>query len=79
VKNQLRAIARRAAPEKRIEALHAVDRNHAGWCATSDWRKDGGQYAKGLENWLAPTKERWCEPPPRGNNSVDPEPPKLMM
>jgi hypothetical protein len=31
-------------------------------CASEDWRKDG--FAKGLENWLAPTKERYDVEPP---------------
>jgi hypothetical protein len=79
VKNQLRAIVRRAAPAKRIDLLHRVDQNHAAWCATADWQKDGGQYAKGLENWLAPTKERWNEPPANAKGASDAEPPRLMM
>jgi hypothetical protein len=45
--------------------LELIDRNHAAMCATEAWQKDGGQFAKGLENWLAPTKERYlAEPPP---------------
>jgi hypothetical protein len=64
VKTQLRAILRRAPPGKRLEVLRLVERNHAGWCATPDWLKENGQYAKGLENWLAPTKGRWEESPP---------------
>jgi hypothetical protein len=81
VKAQLRGIARRTAPTERIDLLHQVDQNHAAWCAWPGWRNDDGQYAKGLENWLAPTKERWNEPPPHaaGAGGVDPEPPKLMM
>jgi hypothetical protein len=64
VKRQLRAIARKAPVPQRIELLHQIDRNHAAWCVWPEWRKDAGQYAKGLNNWLAPTKERWKEPPP---------------
>ena len=51
-------------PGRRAEALRKVDANHQAWCETPDWRKESGQYAKGLANWLAPTKERWSEPPP---------------
>jgi hypothetical protein len=65
VKTSLRAIARLAELAKRLEALRMVDQNHAGWCATADWQKENGQYAKGLDNWLAPTKRRWADPPPR--------------
>jgi hypothetical protein len=45
--------------------LEQIDRNHAAMCASESWQKEGGQFAKGLENWLAPTKERYLvEPPP---------------
>jgi hypothetical protein len=85
-KKQLRAIARRAPKAQRIELLHQIDRNHAAWCGWSEWRKDAGQFAKGLNNWLARTKERWKQPPPESS----PEPkssdevneyghPRLMM
>ncbi|HUA82651.1 MAG TPA: hypothetical protein VMB85_02255 [Bryobacteraceae bacterium] len=77
-KKQLRAIIRRAARGERIELLDRIDRNHAAWCASSEWQKDGGTYAKGLANWLAPTMERWNEPPP-SDSFGDPEPPKIMM
>jgi hypothetical protein len=83
-KKQLRAIARRAPASQRIELLHQIDRNHAGWCAWPEWRKDDGQYAKGLDNWLAPTKERWKEPPPKSERHSSDEVneyghPRLMM
>jgi hypothetical protein len=77
VKKQLRAIAHKAPAAQRIELLHQIDRNHAAWCAWPEWRKDAGQYAKGLDNWLVPTKERWKEPPPEsppernGSNEVN--------
>lgn len=64
VKHLLRAIARKAKPAKRLEALREIDQNHASWCATPGWKKENGQYAKGLPNWLALTKERWAEGPP---------------
>jgi hypothetical protein len=78
VKKQLQAITRRVQAAKRSEILRRVDQNHAAWCACPEWRKENGQYAKGLENWLAPTKERWNEPPPSAA-AADPEPPRLMM
>jgi hypothetical protein len=74
VKRQLRGIARKAPTAQRIELLHQIDRNHAAWCAWSEWRKDAGQFAKGLNNWLARTEERWKEPPPESSperNSSD--------
>jgi hypothetical protein len=39
--------------------LLRVDRNHAAMCASDDWRKENGQFAKGLRNYLAPTEERY--------------------
>ena len=44
--------------------LLKINRNHAGMCASDAWTKEGGQYAKGLDNWLAPTKERYLAEPP---------------
>jgi hypothetical protein len=38
--------------------------NHESWCQSDQWRQNGGKYAKGLENWLAPTKSRWADPAP---------------
>jgi hypothetical protein len=41
------------------EYLSRVNQNHAAACFSPTWQKDGGEFAKGLENWLAPTKERY--------------------
>jgi hypothetical protein len=43
--------------------LRQIDLNHAALCASDAWQKEGGQYAKGLENWLAPSKERYDAAP----------------
>jgi len=40
-----------------------VDR-HARFCSSEQWQKEGGQYAKSLANWLAPTMERYDQDPP---------------
>jgi len=42
-----------------IAYVERIDRNHASMCATEGWMKNGGEFAKGLENWLAPTMERY--------------------
>jgi hypothetical protein len=68
VKNRLLAIIRRTQSSKRLEVLHQIEQNHLGWCAIPDWNKENGQFAKGLDNWLAPTKERWTECPPSQSN-----------
>ncbi len=39
--------------------LAQINRNHEGACRSPDWRKEDGQFARSLENWLAPTKERY--------------------
>jgi hypothetical protein len=52
---------------ERESYLAQLDANHAAWCASEQWTKDGGQYAKGLENWLAPSKERYEAPPVVGS------------
>lgn len=61
---QIAGIMKLEAPGTRAATCELIDTNHALWCATYEWTKDGGQYAKGLVNWLAPTKRRWAEPPP---------------
>lgn len=71
---------------RELETLEAIDRRHERMCLSIDWQKDGGQYAKGLENWLAPTKYRWQEDEPaNGKNGAslfgfdDPEMHKRFM
>ncbi len=41
-----------------LELLHEINAYHAGKCSSVDWTKDGGEFAKSLENWLAPTMDR---------------------
>ncbi len=48
----------------KIAKLAAIDHNHQKHCETDDWSKDGGKYAKGLANWLAPTRGRFDMPAP---------------
>lgn len=71
LKRNLIAIAKGLPSSDRVPALRAIDRRHAGWCASPEWMKDGGQYAKGLDNWTAPTKDRWKREPP-GSQSQSP-------
>jgi len=44
---------------ERMSYLRALDETHGRMCASSQWTKDGGEFAKSLENWLAPTMERY--------------------
>jgi hypothetical protein len=66
IRKRLRAILeyQRVPVNERESYVEGIDRRHAGWCATEAWTKDNGQFAKGLENWLAPTKERYLVEPP---------------
>ncbi len=64
VVNCLRSITRRVPVAERLDTLNFVETQHQAWCGTEDWQKDEGQYAKGLDNWLAPTKLRWKNNPP---------------
>jgi hypothetical protein len=58
--------------------LEQIDRVHASMCQSEAWRKDGGQFATGLENWLAPTKERYLTEPPAAAPSQS-EPPRMVL
>lgn len=60
---------------QRAAFLDRLDRTHAAMCASEGWQKDGGQYAKALENWLSPTKERYLVEPP----SSATEPPRIIL
>ena len=64
IEKHLRAILRKVPASERIFTVVGIDERHAGWCASYDWQKEGGQYAKSLNNWLAPTMERYAENPP---------------
>jgi hypothetical protein len=45
--------------EKAIAFTRDLTDRHERWCRCEQWTTNDGQYAKGLENWLAPTKERY--------------------
>ncbi len=62
--DQLESILARHKARAPADLLAQIDRNHEGMCATEQWTKDGGRFAKGLTNWLAPTKDRYLQPPP---------------
>jgi len=44
---------------ERVSFLQALDETHGRMCLSPQWTKDGGAFAKSLENWLAPTMERY--------------------
>jgi hypothetical protein len=62
IKSKLRAIAKKSPSAERINRIRAIDISHAAWCLY--WALDDGRFAKGLENWLAPTMGRFDEPAP---------------
>lgn len=49
---------------KPLPYLVALATRHREFAESFDWTKDGGQYAKSLNNWLATTMERYDQPPP---------------
>lgn len=61
----LKQCIRRVSVHERIAMLDTIDEIHALWCATDGWIQDDGQYAKSIENYLAPTKERYLQRPPQ--------------
>lgn len=52
-------IVQRVPAAERLSILSQVAENHAAWCNSPEWKKDNGEYAKALANWLAPTEERY--------------------
>lgn len=75
IRKNLLAILRKEPKAERGAVLRKINDNHAAMCATDGWTKEDGQFSKGLDNWLAPTKMRWAESPdtipsnPAGNQS----------
>jgi len=61
VKSQLQKILKLFPAKEHASVLQRIDANHETWCRSPQWTDDGGEFAKGLENWLAPTKHRWEE------------------
>lgn len=47
---------------------------HRRFCETEQWHKDGGEYAKGLNNWLGSPKEFYAEEPPAAGPTVTSKP-----
>lgn len=64
VRDSLRKILDKLPKGERPAKLEWIERNHSDWCRTPQWKKDGGEFAKGLEGWLAPTKGRYDVPAP---------------
>jgi len=71
VRKRLKAILKHkeVSVSDRASYLRTLDETHKRMCATEQWTKDGGEFAKGLGNWLAPTVGRYeaapmPQPPP---------------
>jgi hypothetical protein len=81
LKRSLRTIISKLPSQERIPKLEAIDRNHQMRCASEEWTKDDGKYAKGLDNWLAPTKGRYDVTPEKCEVAMAglPEPKRLLM
>ncbi len=70
VLKKLRTITNKFPASERIELLSSIDRNHQGMCDSEQWAKDAGEFAKGLDNWLAPSKDYWAQPPPEKHRTL---------
>lgn len=63
VTGKLTIIARDTPDPERLATLQYIERQHAKWCASEAWTKEGGKYAKSLEAWLSPTRRLWENEP----------------
>jgi hypothetical protein len=75
VKTRLKEILRHKhlSGAEAIGYLDELGERHSRWCGSDQWAKNGGEYAKGLNNWLAPTIERYeQEPAPQGQARASP-------
>lgn len=71
IKQQLEKIFELHPKEDHPSLVERIDTNHVAACASHGWRKDRGQFAKGLVNWLAPTKGRWEDAPSQQSLTTD--------
>jgi hypothetical protein len=76
VATRLRAICRRKHLSGAEAALYldALAERHELFCASREWCKDGGEFAKSLANWLAPSMERYDQDPPVSAAIADDDP-----
>lgn len=80
VKQQIKKILEMHAKDEHLSVVERINTNHTVACASHEWQKDDAQFAKGLVNWLAPTKGRWEEAPraAAATASVGGSPKKLL-
>lgn len=66
IETKLRAVLkhRKISRDECEEYLERVNQYHRSLCESYGWSKDGGEFAKGLRNWLAPREGRYEPPPP---------------
>ncbi len=70
IRAKLEAICRTVPAAERIAKLQQINRNHEAYCATEQWRKDAGQFARGLSNWLSIREAEYDNAPGvRGHSS----------
>jgi hypothetical protein len=53
------ALAESRDPEALAER---IDQRHEAWCASPDWRREGGRFAPKLADWLM--ARGWADDPP---------------
>lgn len=73
VEKRLEAILKhkRIAVSEAAVYLRRIDANHTAACQSDAWRKDGGQYARSLQNYLVPKEERYdVEPSSESQNQA---------
>jgi hypothetical protein len=75
VKTKLKAILQKLPRAEWDSKLNQINENHRGWCKSWDWQKEGGEFARALANWLAPTEGRFDGAPPAAPGSY----PRLML
>lgn len=50
--------------------LERIGRNHMGACESEKWSKNGGEFAPGLRNWLAPREGRYDVAPSERRSTI---------
>lgn len=60
---RLRTIAKSYPAKERKAKLLDLDESHREWSDSEQWAKGGGEFCKGVEAWLNPSKRLWEQRP----------------
>jgi hypothetical protein len=83
VKKKLHPVFAKIVKSEQPGLSDQIDREHDSMCSSEQWQKNGGEYAKGLKNWISANADRWASDDPiepiEPNLFAHSEPKKLLI